>query len=603
MSRPVAIVVLGPSGMETARRAAAALSDATIHGLARRIGDAETTFDDATGHLRNLFEDGIAIVGICAAGIMIRALAPRLSDKGDDPPVLALAEDGSAVVPLLGGHHGANDIARRLGDAFGVAPAITTAGDLRFGVALDDPPPGWHLVNPEHVKPFMAEMLAGKTVRVVGETPWLTESGIESDLAGELQISVSLSDLGGNTKHLVYNPRSVAIGVGCERGVTTAELVELADNTIYPSGLSRNAVAGIFSIDLKADEPALHGLAEAYQVPVRFFDAATLEAETPRLKNPSDVVFRAVGCHGVAEGAALAATGADGRLYVAKHKSKRATCAMAAAPEPFDPMTVGRPRGWLGIVGTGPGAAEWLTPEAAAMLARATDVVGYGLYLDLVGDRIAGKTRHEYPLGEEETRVRAALDLAAEGREVALVSSGDPGIYAMATLVYELIDREKRVDWRRIHVVTAPGISALQAAAARAGAPLGHDFCAVSLSDLMTPWPVIERRVQAAAEADFVLALYNPVSRRRDWQLARSREILLEHRPKTTPVVIARNLGREGEEIRVTTLDRLDPKTVDMLTVVLIGSSETRTIDRADGHPWVYTPRGYGDAAKTGEAS
>jgi len=230
-------------------------------------------------------------------------------------------------------------------------------------------------------------------------------------------------------------------------------------------------------------------------------------------------------------------------------------------------------------------------------------VVGYGLYLDLVGDRIAGKTRHEYPLGEEETRVRAALDLAAEGREVALVSSGDPGIYAMATLVYELIDREKRVDWRRIHVVTAPGISALQAAAARAGAPLGHDFCAVSLSDLMTPWPVIERRVQAAAEADFVLALYNPVSRRRDWQLARSREILLEHRPKTTPVVIARNLGREGEEIRVTTLDRLDPKTVDMLTVVLIGSSETRTIDRADGHPWVYTPRGYGDAAKTGEAS
>ena len=603
MNRSVAIVALSAGGMDTARRAAAALPDATIHGLARRIDDADTTFDDVSGHLRSLFDDGISIVGICAAGILIRALAPRLSDKSADPPVLALAEDGSAVVPLLGGHHGANDIARTLGGAFGVAPAVTTAGDLRFGVALDDPPPGWNLVNPEHVKSFMAEMLAGKTVRIEGEAPWLTGSGIESDLAGELQITVSVSGLGGNSKHLVYNPRSVAIGVGCERGVTTEELVKLVDDTIYPSGLSKDAVAGIFSIDLKADEPALHGLADAYRAPVRFFDAATLEAETPRLENPSDVVFRAVGCHGVAEGAALAATGADGRLHVAKHKSKRATCAMAAAPAPFDPMTIGRPRGWLGIVGTGPGAAEWLTPEAAAMLARATDVVGYGLYLDLVGDRITGKTRHEYSLGEEETRVRAALDLAAGGREVALVSSGDPGIYAMATLAYELIDRENRSDWRRVDVVTAPGISALQAAAARAGAPLGHDFCAVSLSDLMTPWSVIERRVRAAAEADFVLALYNPVSRRRDWQLARACEILLEHRPKTTPVVVARNLGREGEQIRVITLDHLDPTTVDMLTVVLIGSSETRTIDRADGHGWVYTPRGYGDAAKTGEAS
>jgi cobalt-precorrin 5A hydrolase/precorrin-3B C17-methyltransferase len=603
MTRPVAIVVLGPSGMETARRAAAALPGATVHGLARRVADADTPFDDTTGHIRGLFEGGYAIVGVCAAGILIRALAPMLDDKRDEPPVIALAEDGSAVVPLLGGHHGANDVARKLGDALGVAPAITTAGDLRFGVALDDPPPDWRLANPEHVKPFMAEMLAGKTVRIVGDAPWLTEAGIESDLAGELQITASPSDLGGNEKHLVYHPRSIAIGVGCERGVTAEELVTLVDDAMYPAALSKDAVAGIFSLDLKADEPALHDLAAAYRVPVRFFDAATLEAETPRLKNPSDVVFRAVGCHGVAEAAALAASGADGRLYVPKRKSRRATCAIAGAPGPIDALTIGRSRSWLGIVGTGPGAAEWLTPEAASMLDRATDVVGYGLYLDLVADRIAGKTRHEYPLGEEETRVRAALDLAAEGREVALVSSGDPGIYAMATLAYELIDREDRADWRRIEVMTAPGISALQAAAARAGAPLGHDFCTISLSDLMTPWNVIEKRVKAAAEGDFVLAFYNPVSRRRDWQLARAREILLEHRSKTTPVIIARNLGRDGEEVRLTTLNALDPKTIDMLTVVLVGSSETRAVERADGRAWVYTPRGYGEAAKTGEAS
>ncbi len=603
MSRPVAIVVLGPGGMATAKRAAEVLPEARIHGLARRLADTETTFDDVTGHMRSLFADGFAIVGVCAAGILIRALASELLAKDDDPPVIALAEDGSAVVPLLGGHHGANDIARTLAAAFGVAPAITTAGDLRFGVALDQPPPGWVLANPEHAKDFMAEMLAGKTVRVVGEASWLTESGIESDLAGELQITISPSDVGGNGKHLVYRPLSLAVGIGCERGVATEEILELIDETFAPSGLSKAAIAGFFSLDLKSDEPALHRAAEAHGVPLRFFDAATLEAETPRLENPSDVVFRAVGCHGVAEGAALAAAGADGKLYRAKTKSKRATCAIAGAPGPIDAMAVGRSRGWLGIVGIGPGSAEWLTPEAAAMLARATDVVGYGLYLDLVADRIAGKTRHDYPLGEEEARVRAALDLAALGREVALVSSGDPGIYAMATLVYELIDREARADWHRVDVTTAPGISALQAAAARAGAPLGHDFCAVSLSDLMTPWPVIERRVRAAAEADFVLAIYNPVSRRRDWQLARAREILLEHRPPATPVVIARNLGRDGELVRVTTLDELDPRVVDMLTVVLIGSSETRAIARPGGHGWVYTPRGYGDKARTGEAS
>ena len=197
---------------------------------------------------------------------------------------------------------------------------------------------------------------------------------------------------------------------------------------------------------------------------------------------------------------------------------------------------------------------------------------------------------------------RAALDLAAEGREVALVSSGDPGIYAMASLVFELIERGARPDWRRLEIVIAPGISALQAAAARAGAPLGHDFCAVSLSDLMTPWPVIERRVWAAAEADFVLAIYNPASRRRDWQLARACEILRQHRPPATPVVLARNLGRDGEQVHVTTLGDLDPGAVDMLTVVLVGSSETRMVERASGSGWVYTPRGYGDAAKAGEA-
>jgi cobalt-precorrin 5A hydrolase/precorrin-3B C17-methyltransferase len=250
------------------------------------------------------------------------------------------------------------------------------------------------------------------------------------------------------------------------------------------------------------------------------------------------------------------------------------------------------------VIGTGPGDPVWRTPEVEAAVLRATDLVGYGLYLDLLGPLADGKARHGYELGEEEKRVRVALDLAAEGRDVALVCSGDPGIYAMATLVFELLERGGRADWHRIGVTVMPGVSALQAAAARAGAPLGHDFCTISLSDLLTPWDAIERRVKAAAEGDFVIAFYNPVSQRRTRQLAAAVEILRGHRPDDTPVILARNLGRDGEIVTVVDLCALTPDMVDMLTVVLVGSSETRRVARSDGGAWVYTPRGYAGKAK-----
>jgi cobalt-precorrin 5A hydrolase/precorrin-3B C17-methyltransferase len=365
----------------------------------------------------------------------------------------------------------------------------------------------------------------------------------------------------------------------------------LALETLADAGLAAGAVAGVYSIDLKADEPAVHAAAAALGVAARFFDAATLEAETPRLANPSDVVFNEVGAHGVAEGAALAAAGPDGELIVPKRTSRRATCAVARGPAMIG--EAGRPRGELAIVGIGPGAADWRTPEAEAAIRGASDLVGYGLYLDLLGPLADGKQRHDFPLGAEETRCRHALDLAAAGHRVALVSSGDAGIYAMAALVFELIDRGEQAAWRRLAVTVAPGISAMQAAAARIGAPLGHDFCAVSLSDLLTPWPTIERRLEAAAAADFVVALYNPVSAARRDQLEVARDILLGHRPAETPVVLARNLGRDGESLRVVTLGALSAADADMLTLVLIGSSATRRIERGDGGVWVYTPRGY----------
>jgi cobalt-precorrin 5A hydrolase/precorrin-3B C17-methyltransferase len=351
------------------------------------------------------------------------------------------------------------------------------------------------------------------------------------------------------------------------------------------------AVAVVVSLEVKMDEPALHEVAARLGVPLRFFTAAELLAETPRLATPSDAVFRETGCYGVAEGAALAAVGASGALVVPKRKSVRATCAMARSTAPLDATQIGRARGRLAVIGIGPGDPAWRTAEADAALAWSQDVVGYGLYLDLLGAALAGKERHESGLGAEEARARRALDLAASGRAVALVSSGDAGIYGMAALVLELIDRETRPEWRRIALDVVPGVSALQAAAARLGAPLGHDFCAISLSDLLTPWPVIERRLKAAAAGDFVVALYNPRSERRRTQLPAARDILLRERAAETPVALACNLGRDGERVTVTALGALDPEDIDMLTLVLVGSSTTRLIP--GDPPRLYTPRGY----------
>ena len=399
---------------------------------------------------------------------------------------------------------------------------------------------------------------------------------------------------------LVLHPATIAVGVGCERGADPAELRELVMRCLKDAGVAPQSVAGIFSIALKAAEPAIHELAEQLDAPARFLSADALLAETPRLSEKSEIVFRETGCWGVAEGAALAAAGADASLILSKQRSARATCAIARSPRIIRAESIGRARGRLFIVGIGPGDAAARTAEADSAIRASTDLVGYRLYLDLLGPLAAGKTRHDFDLGAEEARVAHALDIAAQGRDVALISSGDAGIYAMGSLMFELIGRGARLDWARVEISCAPGVSAMQTAAARLGAPLGHDFCAISLSDLLTPWPVIEQRLRAAADGDFVVAFYNPVSQRRRTQLVSARSILLNARSADTPVAIARNLGREGERVTITTLAALDPDQVDMLSLVLVGSSTTRRVSRPDGGEWLYTPRGY--EAKQGAA-
>ena len=251
----------------------------------------------------------------------------------------------------------------------------------------------------------------------------------------------------------------------------------------------------------------------------------------------------------------------------------------------------------LYVVGTGPGAKDLVAPRAHAAIAVSSDLVAYGLYLDLLGDVCEGKTHHDLPLGEEISRARLALDLAASGKTTALLSSGDIGIYAMATLVFELLDqqlaaKENSPQWLEVDIEVVPGISAMQAGAASIGAMLGHDFCTISLSDLLTPWQTIEKRLHACGQGDFVVSFYNPRSKKRDWQINTARDILLQYRPKNTPVLLGRQLTRDDESITVTTLEKLHSDDVDMFTLVSVGNSETRHIVNSDKE-WVYTPRGY----------
>jgi cobalt-precorrin 5A hydrolase/precorrin-3B C17-methyltransferase len=598
--KPV-IFILGISALPIALKLKAEL-DGEIH-TPGCVNGGDITYAKATAHLAELFQQSRTVIGLCASGILIRAIGPHLSDKRTEPPVVAVAEDGSSAVPLLGGHHGANELARRIAKICKGHAAITTASEVRFGFVMDEPLPGYTLANPEHVKSATAALLAGAPLsffRHPGESrdpeppfkcndikhlnlvPWAPAfAGVT------VKVSENIAD--GNEHKLVYHPRTLTIGVGCERGTSREEVAALIKNTLKENNLAIQSVAGYVSIDVKEDEPAISSLYN-----VNYFTAEELNALAPKLKTPSDYVLSEVGTPGVAEAAALAAAGPDAELIVPKTKSKRATVAIARAPSPIIEMH-GRLRGNIAVVGIGPGN-KWTRSEAAVHeLFMATDWIGYGLYLDLVADLRRDQIEHRFPLGGEEDRVRHAIELAKQGKQVALVCSGDAGIYAMAALVYEIIDLEPN----RIKVEVIPGISAFQAAAAKAGAMIGHDFCCISLSDLLTPWEAIEKRVKAAAEGDFVISFYNPRSMKRRDQLERAFKILSAHRPPDTPVIIASNLGRPEENVRIVNFKDFNPDDVDMLTLVMVGSSQSKSFARGDGKTYAYTPRGYAKKRET----
>ena len=566
-----------------------------VHGLKSRMPQASASFESTIDHLGELFLAGRPIVAICASGIIIRALAPYLSDKWQDSPVVALSEDGQSIVPLIGGHHGAITIARKIADITSGHAAITTASDVGSGIALDEPPHGYQLANPEQAKNIMADIVNGAGVDVSGAgelSGWL--SAIKQ--GDDVRMTLASKQRTPQPSELVYYKQNMVIGAGCARGCTAQELSDLFHNAIQAAEIDPAMISAIGSLDLKADEPAMLSLAKQLNVPFRVFDKDTLATFSDMVTDPSDIVEAEVGTPSVSEASALALAGEGAELVVTKVKSANATIAIAKMAQ-SQISDAGRKPGKLSLIGIGPGKSEWRTPEASRLIAEADLLVGYRLYIDLLGASAAKKPAMHFALGEEELRCRTALEEAAKGQDVALICSGDAGIYAMGALVFELLARAEddggvSEGAKRVEVITAPGISALQAAAARSGAVLGHDFCTISLSDLLTPWEVIEQRLHGAGAGDFVIAFYNPVSMRRKTQLARAKDILMQYRGGDVPVLLASNLGRVQEKLTYRTLESLDVNEVDMLTVVMIGSSQSRHVNlgRAEA---IYTPRGY----------
>ena len=370
----VAVVVLGQASVPVARQLMTGLPDATLYGLAGRTTDVDISFTDFGVTLRELFAAGTPIVGLCAAGILIRTIAPLLSDKRYEPPVLAVAEDGSAVVPLLGGLQGVNDLARQISAILNVQPAITTTGDLRFRTTLLNPPSGYQLANPDDAKTFIANLLAGSTVRLEGVAPWLSQSKLPIVLDAPLTLQITDSKGCPASDRLVYHPATLAIAVS---HLSDSEFaVEFVQQILDEADLAIASLAAIFASTHDMGHPTLAALAQALQVPIRFLD----------LSEAKDL--------------ALTAVGESGQLLVSQ-QTLGLSCAIARSIQPLDVTTIGKPRGQLTIVGTGPGSDLWMSPEVKAVLRSATDWVGYKFYLDLAGSLREGQQRHDSDNREE----------------------------------------------------------------------------------------------------------------------------------------------------------------------------------------------------------
>ncbi|HEX5403477.1 MAG TPA: precorrin-3B C(17)-methyltransferase [Pseudonocardiaceae bacterium] len=556
--------------------------------LATALGPDAVIMDGPIGPaLRRSWPQLDAAVFFLATGATVRLIAPLLADKATDPGVVCVDEGLRFAVALAGGHGGgANELAEQVAAALGCTPVVTTASDSTGTTPLDELVTLLGATVDGDLAACGVAVLNGAPVRLRNPLgcplPALPPNVGPHVLRPDWTITVDdrLTETDAQTLRLV--PHTIVVGIGSASGVSTDAVNAALARLETEHGIDLHAVLAFATVDRKADEPGIrHAVTDwAFwhwqdEPTLHVYPAATLaEIDVP---NPSDVVLAEVGTPSVAEAAALhAATqlagGGPVELVVPKIKAGNVTVAAARI----------RPRGRLAVVGLGPGANNLRTPLADAELRRAAVVVGLDSYVDQVRHLLRPGTEiRASALGAEEERAREAVELASQGRAVALIGSGDAGVYAMASPALEQCPAD-------VEVVGVPGVTAALAAAALLGAPLGHDHALISLSDLHTPWQVIERRVRAAAEGDFVVCFYNPRSADRHWQLRSALDILAEHRPSDTPVGAVRQASRDGQRVWCRPLAEFDVTDVDMVTTVVVGSSQTTM---AAGR--MVTPRGY----------
>ena len=521
------------------------------------------------------------IVSHLALGATTRIIAPLLHSKRTDPGVVVIDAAGRFVVPLVGGHgRGANDVARRLADGLGALAVVTTATDSLGVAALDTL--GWPWSG--EVAAVSRRLLDGEPVDVVRTSRWplppLPKNVLvlcpgdnpRSEAVARVLVTDRVIDTKETVPTVVLNPPSLVVGMGCNRGTSHGSLRSLLEHSLSVAGLAAESIAAVTSVDAKAGEAGLIDLAAELGVPYITYSSATLAAHN--VPNPSGAALVAVGTPSVAEASVLAY---GARLVVDKQRTPEATCAIGRIP----------PRGRLVIVGLGPGARDLTTPRAQRAISAASIVVGYRPYIAQVTDLLRPGTRIvSTPMGKEEERTASAIALARQGNNVALVCSGDPAIYAMASPTLE-----QGTDGIEVEVI--PGVTASLAASAILGAPLGHDHATISLSDLHTDWDTILTRIRAAAEADLVVVLYNPRSRTRLHHLPDALAVLAAHRPAHTPVAIVEEADRPGQAVTLATLRDFDPEVVNMNSLVIVGSSTTRYLPAGEGRTVMVTPRDY----------
>lgn len=556
-------------------------------------------------HLTDIWHQHRSFIFCLAAGAVVRLIAPLLQDKSTDPAVVVVDENGKFAISLCSGHQGGADkLANAIALQLNATPVITGAS-AGLGLPAVDTlgiPFGWHKGEGDWTK-VAAAISRGEAVEVIqecGSTIWQSHlpkqhpfyfQGTQEQFPifkSRIWISFTQRKFApeSDLPKVQWHPRVLWVGIGCERG-TSKQLIETAIERIFQvNHLAVGAIAGIATIDLKADEVGLVELSREKNWPLKTFCAEALRAVA--VPNPSAVVEAEVGTPSVAEAAAICA-GETNNLLVSKQifrlegQPGAVTIAIALAEREYTDRS-----GQLLLVGIGPGELNQITPAAQTAINQADAVIGYSLYIDLISPLLRpGQIVEALPITQEVQRAKRAIELAKWGLTVAVVSSGDCGIYGMAGLVLEELQAQKW-DGKTPSVQVFPGITALQAAASRVGAPLMHDFCAISLSDLLTPWEVIEKRLRAAAMADFVTALYNPRSKTRIDQIVLARQIFLEYRDPSTPVAIVKDAYRPSEQIALTTLDKMLEGCIDMLTTVAIGNSNTRIYAE-----WMLTPRGY----------